>query len=224
MSMATGDIVVSAYRANNDAVFARIMSLHVPAGTLVADVTYGRGSFWKKVKPDAYRLLPSDLKSGVDCRRLPYADGSVGAVVFDPPYIEGFYRPKDSQRAMAGRYGDFRDRFSSGQEGSGKYYHAGVLDMYFTTGVEVKRVLAPKGVFVVKCQDEVSNHRQHLTHVEIINEYQRLGFYCKDLFVVVRHDTPTMSRAKRQQHARKNHSYFLVFVKPPSGRLAKRKD
>ena len=32
-------------------------------------------------------------------------------------------------------------------------------------------------------------------------------------FVVVRTNKPSVSRLKKQQHARKNHSYFLVFQK-----------
>ncbi|HUY36536.1 MAG TPA: hypothetical protein VMV69_27620 [Pirellulales bacterium] len=74
-------------------------------------------------------------------------------------------------------------------------------------------MLRNDGVLIVKCQDEVSACRQNLTHVEIINEYARLGFYCKDLFVLVRTNRPSVSRLKKQVHARKNHSYFLVFVK-----------
>jgi hypothetical protein len=40
-----------------------------------------------------------------------------------------------------------------------------------------------------------------------------VGFYAQDLFVVVRSNRPAVSRMKKQVHARKNHSYFLVFVK-----------
>jgi hypothetical protein len=74
-------------------------------------------------------------------------------------------------------------------------------------------VLRNHGVFIVKCQDEVSANRQRLTHVELINAYADEGFYCKDLFVVVRPNRPVVSRLLRQEHARKNHSYFLVFIK-----------
>lgn len=74
-------------------------------------------------------------------------------------------------------------------------------------------MLRPRGTLIVKCQDEVSANRQNLTHVEIINEYCRMGFYCKDLFVLTRPNRPGVSRLLKQIHARKNHSYFLVFVK-----------
>jgi hypothetical protein len=54
---------------------------------------------------------------------------------------------------------------------------------------------------------------QRLTHVEIFQEYEKVVFYTKDLFVVVRPNRPAVTRTKGQVHARKNHSYFLVFVK-----------
>ena len=60
---------------------------------------------------------------------------------------------------------------------------------------------------------EVCANQQRLTHVEIINELATYGFVAEDLFVVVRKGKPGVSRLLRQAHARKNHSYFLVFLK-----------
>jgi hypothetical protein len=94
-----------------------------------------------------------------------------------------------------------------------------VLDLYFRAGAEAKRTLKTGGVLIVKCQDEVSANRQRLTHVELINHFEQNDFYCKDLFVLVRHNRPAVSRIKKQVHARKNHSYFLVFLLCPPGRV-----
>jgi hypothetical protein len=128
--------------------------------------------------------------------------------------------------AGAGTYAAFRNTYSNGEAtNSGPKYHAAVLDLYFRAGREAFRVLRPYGVLIVKCQDEVSANTQRLTHVEIINEYESMGFHAKDLFVVVRPNKPGVSRIKQQGHARKNHSYFLVFVKTggksPRGRSRK---
>jgi len=60
---------------------------------------------------------------------------------------------------------------------------------------------------------EVCANQQRLTHVEIINELNQMGFVVEDLFVVIRVNKPGVSRILRQVHARKNHSYFLVFRK-----------
>ena len=194
--------------------FANILRLHVPRGSRIADVTYGKGAFWKEVDPTGYALLASDLKTGVDCRRLPYEDESIDCVVLDPPYMEGFFRRAVHQLAGSGSHASFREHYaSSATTTSGPRYHAAVLSLYVEAAVEARRVLRNRGTLIVKCQDEVSANRQHLTHVEIVNEYVKLRFYPKDLFVLVRTNRPGVSRMKKQVHARKNHSYFLVFVK-----------
>ena len=210
---ASTDLVLSAYQASNAEVFPQILKLHVPPGSTVADVTYGKGVFWRAVPPDAYTVLPSDLQTGVDCRALPYADSSLDCVVLDPPYMEGLLRANADQQAGSGTHSPFRAAYQGRHSATIPKWHAAVLDLYVQAGREAQRVLRRAGVLIVKCQDEVSANRQWLTHVEIINAYAPMGFYAKDLFVVMRRNRPGVSRVVRQAHARKNHSYFLVFVK-----------
>ena len=214
--VSTSDLIRSAHVGMNADVFPQILGLYVPHGSTVADVTYGKGVFWKRVDDDAYHVLASDIATGVDCRNLPYDDESVDCVVLDPPYMEGFYRENGQSLAGAGNYSAFRNNYSAGsgapQRASNKY-HAAVLDMYLSAGCEASRVLRERGVLIVKCQDEVSANRQRLTHVEIINAYTQNGLHARDLFVLVRTNKPAVSRILQQRHARKNHSYFLVFEK-----------
>jgi hypothetical protein len=210
--VASTDLVLSAAVATNASVFAEVLQLHVPPGSRVADVTYGQGAFWRGVPAGEYQLAASDLNSGVDCRCLPYAAGSFDAVVLDPPYMEGLYRRATGQLAGSGSHSAFRSRYSMGEASEGgPRYHEAVVDLYRRAGIEAHRVLRRRGVFIVKCQDEVSAGRQRLTHVELVNEYAE-HFRVEDLSVVVRAGRPGVSRLKRQLHARKNHSYFLVFV------------
>lgn len=214
--VATSDLILSAHVAGNAEVFPLILQLHVPRGSTVADVTYGKGIFWQNVDPDDYKVIASDIESTkVDCRKLPYGDETIDCVVLDPPYMEGFYRSQESMLAGSGSYAAFRDSYSNGSKSPATRpkYHAAVLDMYFSAGREASRVLRNKGILIVKCQDEVSANKQWLTHVEIINEYTANGFYARDLFVVMRRNRPAASRILKQIHARKNHSYFLVFEK-----------
>lgn len=221
--ISTSDVVLSAHIGGNAEVFPQILDLHVPVGTKIADVTYGKGVFWRCVDLKQYELLPTDIQTGVDCRALPYEDGSIGCVVLDPPYMEGLFRKSKGHLAGGGTHAPFRERYSDSKptEEGGPKWHEAVLDLYFRAGAEAYRVLETEGVFIVKCQDEVCANTQRLTHVELINHYAGLGFYAKDLFVVVRENRPGVSRLKKQVHARKNHSYFLVFVKsrPKSRRL-----
>ncbi len=218
--IATSDLVMSAFVDGNENVFPHILDLHVPRGARIADVTWGRGVFWKNVPKHQYEVLGTDIAMGVDCRKLPYDPGSLDCVVLDPPYMEGFYRKHDSHKAGSGSHSGLAQAYSNGDEVNSdtentgtKKWHAAVTDMYFKASIEAYRVLKRKGVLIVKCQDEVSAGKQWLTHVEIINELEKMGFYSKDLFIVMRTNKPAVSRLIKQVHARKNHSYFLVFVK-----------
>ena len=83
----------------------------------------------------------------------------------------------------------------------------------FEAADEAYRVSREEGIYIVKCIDQVCANRQRLTHVEIINELAKKGFVVEDLFVVMRLNRPGVSRVVKQVHARKNHSYFLVFRK-----------
>jgi tRNA G10 N-methylase Trm11 len=218
--ISTSDVVMSAYVSGNAEVFPQILELHVQPGAKIADVTFGTGVFWKNVNLEQYALIPSDISMGVDCRQLPYESESLDAVVLDPPYMEGLLRNKKDHKAGAGTHAAFREYYSNGDEVSdnGPKWHGAVTDLYFKAGAEALRVLKPKGTLIVKCQDEVSANRQWLTHVEIINHYESLGFYTKDLFITMRQNKAGVARLKKQVHARKNHSYFLVFIKIPKGK------
>jgi DNA modification methylase len=209
---ATNDLVMSAHIGTNDEVFPHILSLYVKPQSVVADVTYGQGVFWRRVPHDAYQLLPSDLSIGVDCRNLPYDDGSIDCVVFDPPYM---HTPGGTAHVNHQNYENY---YRNNLATSEKKYHEAVLDLYFSAAREAIRVLKEGGIYIVKCQDEVCANQQRLTHIELINELQSYGFVTEDLFVVVRTNKPGVSRILKQAHARKNHSYFVVFIKPKGKR------
>lgn len=206
--IATNDLVFSAHCGSNDEVFPIIMNLYVPAGSTVADVTYGRGVFWRQIPNCRYDLLATDLKDGVDCRDLPYIKESVDCVVFDPPYM---HTPGGTAHVGHQNYESYYANNGTGTAQTDKKYHEAVLDLYFRGGKEAYRVIKHKGILIVKCQDEVCANKQRLTHVEIINEYEKYGFYVEDLFVLLSKNRPGVSRVLKQRHARKNHSYFLVF-------------
>jgi hypothetical protein len=169
-------------------------------------------------KPQRKELSQIEIRDGVDCRNLPYDDASLDCLVLDPPYMEGFYRGDTDHLAGGGTHAAFRHHYSNDraikatEEGAPKWHDA-VVDLYVRAGWEAERVLGKNGIFIVKCQDEVSANKQRLTHVELITAYESMGFYTKDLFVVVRSNKAGVSRLKKQAHARKNHSYFLVFQK-----------
>lgn len=224
----TTDLVFSAYTADNSEVFPKILDLHVPKGSHIADVTFGKGVFWKSVADGSYTVSGSDislkkglkvasfikLKSGIDCRKLPYADTSLDCVVLDPPYMEGLYRSSKENLAGDGTHSAFRVHYSNGEiTTDGPKWHDAVVDVYMRAGREAFRCLRENGILIVKCQDEVSANKQRFTHIEIVTGYESLGLYAKDLFVIVRKNKAGVSRLIKQEHARKMHSYFLIFQK-----------
>lgn len=208
----SNDLVMSAYAGSSESIFPKILGLYVLAGSAVADITYGKGVFWKEVPLNQYRLLATDIASGVDCRSLPYGDGEIDCVVFDPPYM---HSPGGTAHEGQGPFEKYYKNNGTGNRTSSKYHEA-VLELYNDTATEAARVLRDRGVFIVKCQDEVCSNRQRFTHVEIMASFAAKGFVAEDLFVLVRHNRPGVSRVVRQVHARKNHSYFLVFWKQGS--------
>lgn len=142
------------------------------------------------------------LSPGVDCRRLPYTNESVDAVILDPPY---------------GRVG----RGGSGQYTQLKLYYKtlptmrDVLELYIEAGHEAWRVLRPHGLLIVKTQDQVEHSRQWWMHRDIPHRLQR-EFELEDLIVVVRPQRPSLPpNIGKQRHARRRHSNFLVMRKLP---------
>lgn len=202
------DLVPSVFISGNDQAFPQILRLYVKPGSTVADVTYGKGVFWRCIPEDEYDLHATDIQDGTDCRDLPYGDGEMDCVVLDPPYMHtpGGTAYEDSP------FETYYRNNGSGNQTESKYHEA-VLRLYRDAGQEALRVLCDRGVFIVKCQDEVCSNRQRFTHIEIMVAYQKMGFVAEDLFVIVRNNRPGVSRAVKQVHARKLHSYFLVFWK-----------
>lgn len=180
-----------------------IEALHVPDGFDV-DCTFGNGSFWKgRRQPkrcfDLQPLQPHVEEA--DSRRLPFAPGSVGSVMFDPPFLTYVRaeRSGNGNMAMARRF-------------SGYWSWDELADHYQETISEVSRVLRPKGVLVVKCQDIIHNHRLHVTHQHVIEWAAMEGLRLVDLFVLAaKHRMPSPNRQGAQRHARIFHCYFLVF-------------
>ena len=69
-----------------------------------------------------------------------------------------------------------------------------MLDSCCAAVREAYVVLRNCGVSIVMCQDEVCSNRQRFTHVEIMEAHEELGFAAEDLFVMMRHNRPGVSR------------------------------
>jgi hypothetical protein len=186
--------ILTATTGTNADQFPDILKMYVEEGSVVADVTYGKGVFWRNVDVSKYTLLASDLQDGINFCDLPYANESVDTLVLDPPYMHGGATIKKS-------INDCYKNQNTSHESVVRLYAGGIL--------EATRVLKKKGRIVVKTQDEIESGRQRHTHIEIINMLEMFGFRVLDTFVLVQPTIPAM-REKYQLSARKNHSYAIV--------------
>ena len=207
-----GAVVRSVYFDQTD-ILRGIMQLHCPEG-FDCDMTYGSGQFWKHLPEPRLKFDISPQVGGVQkaCSTdLPVEAGSLGSLVFDPPFLT---------YVRAGRSGN--GSMIMAKAFSGYWRYDELEDHYQHSISEAFRVLRPGGVLVFKCQDIIHNHAMHCTHARVILMAELEGFRLKDLFVLpAKHRLPSPNRRGAQQHARIFHSYFLVLEKPQAKRNAR---
>jgi DNA modification methylase len=187
-------IITTAYTGTNADLFPEVFKMHVEDGSTIADVTYGKGVFWKKIDKALYEVLESDLMTGVDFTNLPYQDRSIDVLILDPPYMHGGATVKESINKC------YQNKNDS---------HESVVRLYAGGILESARVLKKKGKIIVKTQDEIESGKQRMTHIEIINLLELFGYSVIDLFILVQSTVPAM-RVNYQKTARKNHSYAII--------------
>ena len=194
---------VSAHLGDNAVLFKEVAELYLKSGDKVADITFVKGTFWRDIDTGQFDFHASDLmtsaKRPFDFKKLPYGDAEFDAVVFDPPYA---HNPGEM-------LGDDNYRNSATTKG---FYHKDIIELYRRGMEESKRILKRRGLLFVKCQDEVESSSQRRSHIEIFDiATEELGLTDQDCFVLVT-ERPVV-QYKRQEHARKNHSFLWVFRK-----------
>lgn len=179
-----------------------LLYLHNDGRGVEVDPCYSIGRFWRGLPQPQHKFDIAPQVEGVQrasSDHLPFAAASVQSVMFDPPFVIGV--PVQTDNSI------MSNRFSA-------YFNLDALKDHYTRSIaEFQRILVVGGLLVVKCQDTITCSKQFLTHVFVINEAERVGFYAKDLFVLVRDQAIIDPKWGAQQHARKTHCYFLVFRK-----------
>ncbi len=187
-----------------------IIDLHVPDGLIELDPTYSKGNFYNKSGIDEpmekFDLYPqTDCTLQANANDLPHFDNSIASIMFDPPFIVGHTKGKPT--------GIIGERFH------GFRYISDLWEWYSECLLEFHRILAPEGVLIFKCQDTVSSGKQWFSHNYIMNEAERIGFYNKDLFVLLAKNRIIGHNHANQKHARKFHSYFIVLTKAKKNKI-----
>ena len=191
--------VIKSISYNQDQILEWILQLYSPAGVDL-DPTYGYGNFYKKISGPEFMfdLDPKfDYVKKADAQNLPIDSGSIKTIMFDPPFAVSWNK-KSYDYVMKEKYKGFK-----GAEELKEMYSNSIKEFY--------RILKRYGVLIFKCQDFVYGRRQYIIHNWIINEAASFGFRCEDLFVLLSKNR--FNSFKNQNHARKYHSYFLIFRK-----------
>lgn len=185
-----------------------ILNLHVPEHKIDCDPTYSKGIFYTNTSIETPRykfdILPyNDTVIYADCRNLPLDNCSLNCIMFDPPFLAttGKSLKEENGNIINKRFGVYSNE---------KELH----QFYIDSMKEFYRILKDKGILIFKCQDKVSSGKQYMSHVFIMNEAIKLGFYPKDLFILLAKSRIVADwQLKNQKNARKFHSYFWVFQK-----------
>lgn len=200
------NIVKSVYTSNFDAI-KNIMELY-KIEQFDLDCTYSSGSFWKDLKGPKIKtdLEPkSDKVMQADSENLPFEDSSMKSIMYDPPFIiagKTYKNSKEGSTLMTKRF-----------EGYTNY--SDLKKNYYNSLKELYRICDKGGFVVMKCQDTVSGGKQYFTHAMIMQMAINIGFYPRDLIVLTNKVRINSfgTKWKKQEHARKYHSYFWVLEK-----------
>ena len=183
-----------------------IIDLHCPQGIEV-DPTYSKGNFYKgKTKKPKYIFDINPLFDYVTqscATSLPLGNESVSSIMFDPPFLATkgkSLRSKENNNVINKRFSVFPDE---------KQLHKFYLDSLN----EFYRISKSKGILIFKCQDKVSSGKQYFSHCFIYEQAKKVGWYPKDLFILLAKNRIVANWQRKQIHARKYHSYFWVFQK-----------
>ena len=190
-------------------IIKNILQLHTKNHKIDCDTTYSKGMFYDKTGIDepTYKFDIMPVVDGVvmaDSRDLPLEGNSIECMMFDPPFLA---TTGDSLKSVDGN-NKINKRF-------GVYPSETELHRFYVDSLtEAHRVLKENGILIFKCQDKVSSGKQYMSHVFIMNEAIKAGFYPKDLFILLAKNRIVANwQIKNQKNARKFHCYFWVFQK-----------
>jgi hypothetical protein len=194
--------LAKSYSFSQDEVLKWIIALHNNGKQFDVDLTYSKGIFWRNFPKPKYcfDILPIHGTIQASAENIPLSSESATSVMFDPPFIIKDVKGREPTGIIEKRFSAFKSI-----EDLWHFYESAII--------ESRRILKPGGILVVKCQDTVSGGRQYISHYQVIQSAERIELYCKDIFILLARSALVSPFMKRQEHARKMHSYFIVFVK-----------
>jgi len=186
---------------NEQDCLAWLLELHNGGKMVDCDPMFFKGNFYKDgldIPKLVFDKNPQEcwIKQA-DATNLPLENNSLQSIILDPPFLFGVHGKAD-QFYSSKTHTIFKD-FSELEK-----TYKGILS-------EAHRVLKKKGVLIFKCQD-YTDSKTTMTHCLVYNWATELGFYAKDIAILVKPNKVTNPNTK-QRHLRKIHTYFWVFIK-----------
>ncbi len=179
-----------------------IIKLHNNGEDFDVDPTYSTGRFWQGLTPPALKFDITPQAEGVvqaSADTLPLGNESVKSIMFDPPFVI-----RESGKSHTGKIANRFSAFRTVRD-LWEFYDCALEEFY--------RILKWGGIVAFKCQDTISGGEQYMSHYEIMKKAESLKFHCKDTFILYNPNVLFSPNMANQQHARKTHSYYLVFEK-----------
>lgn len=217
----TQNEVIKSTSYNQHEILYNIMKLYNNSEPFDCDMTYSKGNFYgnfkinkndneivefeipsPKYKFDVYPQTEDTIKIE-PLKPLPLEDGSIGSMVYDPPFV---IAPKECKSMKDPKKGSnlIQKRFSS------FYPLTELFETYYFHLTEFKRVLKNDGIVVFKCQDTISARKQICTPSFVWFLCECLGLTVIDKFVLNSKNRLISGKHTKQEHSRRYESYFLV--------------
>ncbi len=199
------DNVIKSIGKSQDKILKDIIRLYIPSKKYDCDLTYSKGLFYKAIQQPKFKFdkfpLSDDVKPLDEAFLL--SNEVFESIVVDLPFIIKSSQ-KDAQTSIV------VDRFQC-------FYSVNELIETNKSMLSLAyRLLKPNGILVQKVQNTIYGDRQVWTSFITQLQAQNMGYTLIDEFVLEGKSRLLYYPDSVQKHARKYHSYFLVFKKSKS--------
>lgn len=193
---------------NEQELLKALIDIHLGGKKIEIDPMYFKGNFYKDgiEKPEYYYDNNLEICSCDDLNKPDvgdatnlnwFQDGRFNSIILDPPFLFGIH-------------GKTKEYYSSKTHTIFKNF-VELEELYKAILKEAYRLLKKKGILIFKCQD-YTDSKTTMTHSLVYNWATELGFYAKDLAILVK-PNKVYNPKTTQRHLRKIHTYFWVFKK-----------
>lgn len=217
--------VIKSVSGNQHKIIFDVMQLYNNGKPFDCDMTYSIGNFYGKFNIDGKEMeIPQPTYKFDVCPQtedtikiepfgaLPLGDNSIDSIMIDLPFVitvgPSLNEDKKGQNIIAKRF-------------SGYYPAVDMYKSYAHWIREAYRVLKSNGLLCFKTQATISGGINHDTPTFSKMCAMKCGFVNEDEFILTAKSRLISGKVKRQQHARKFHSSFLVFRKLNSKKYSK---